>query len=199
MKKTTFVRLRAFRDSLPILTGYGTSGLAAGMLLAAKGNVVLGPLWGFLTSLCWVSGTMSFAIVPEMAARRDLLFVALLTVAVNFRYVFYGFPVRARWQGVPLLRKLYLILLLTDENFALESACRIKDRKLYLTYCTALSAMNHAYWICGVVAGAAAVALLGRTLDPETLRAGMKGLEFSMAAVFIAILTDQIRGMFRHD
>ena len=36
---------RAFVDSVPVLMGYTTMGFVAGVLLAAKGNVVLSPLW----------------------------------------------------------------------------------------------------------------------------------------------------------
>ena len=198
MDRKSYARLRAFRDSLPILTGYGTMGIAAGMLLASNGNVSLAPLWGWLTSTCWMSGTISFAMIPEIAARRELHLAALVTLAVNFRYVFYGFPLLSRWRGVRPLRKLYLVFLLTDENFALESSCRIRDRDLYVSYCTTLSVLNHFYWMAGVTLGASAVSLLGRTLDPDTMREWTKGLEFSMAAVFIAILTDQIREAFGH-
>ena len=38
---------QAFVDSLPVLMGYSTMGFVAGVLLAAKGNVILSPLWAF--------------------------------------------------------------------------------------------------------------------------------------------------------
>ena len=99
-------------------------GFVAGVLLAAKGNVVLSPLWGFLTSSLWVTGTMSIAGVPEIARRIPVMAFALMTLAVNFRYAFYGFTMLKAWKGVPLLKKAYLVLMLTDENYALEA-----DRK----------------------------------------------------------------------
>jgi len=34
---------------------------------------------------------------------------------------------------------------------------------------------------------------LGRIVDPDRLRGWTNGMEFSMAALFIVILTDQIR------
>jgi predicted branched-subunit amino acid permease len=37
------------------------------------------------------------------------------------------------------------------------------------------------------------VAVLGHVVDPERLRAWTNGMEFSMAALFIVIFTDQIR------
>ena len=101
-------------------------GFVAGVLLAAKGGVALAPLWAALSSSLWISGTMSFAAVPEIAARSPVATLVLLTVAVNFRYVFYGFSMLERWRRVPFLQKAYLILMLTDENYALETAAAAK-------------------------------------------------------------------------
>ena len=188
---------RAFVDSLPVLMGYTTMGFVAGVLLAAKGEVLLAPLWGFLTSALWVTGTMSIAGVPEIANRVPVYAFALMTLAVNFRYAFYGFSMLKRWKPVPFLRKAYLILMLTDENYALESACRIKDPARNLRYCTRLSALNHSYWVVGVTTGALAVALLGRLIDPDRIREWTNGMEFSMAALFIVIFTDQTRAFLK--
>ena len=185
----------AFVDSLPVLMGYSTMGFVAGVLLAAKGNVTLAPLWAFLSSALWVTGTMSYAGVPHIAARASILSFALLTLAVNFRYAFYGFSLLERWKGVPFFRKCYLILMLTDENYALEATCGIRDPKCNLRYCTYLSALNHAYWIVGLTLGAVVLALLGMALDPEVIRRYTNGMDFAMTALFLVIFTDQVRGL----
>ena len=186
---------RAFVDSLPVLMGYATMGFVAGVLLAAKGNVVLSPLWAFLTSSLWVTGTMSIAGVPEIARRAPVLAIALMTLAVNFRYAFYGFTMLKRWRDVPFIRKAYLIMMLTDENYALEASCQMRDPAQNLRYCTVLSALNHSYWVVGVVVGAVVVCALGHVVDPERIRAWTNGMEFSMAALFLVIFTDQMRSM----
>lgn len=186
---------RAFIDSLPVLMGYSTMGFVAGVLLAAKGDVVLSPLWAFLSATLWVTGTMSIAGVPEIAARASLASFALMTLAVNFRYAFYGFTLLKRWKDVPLFHKAYLILMLADENYALEAACAYRDPAKNLRYCTALSILNHAYWVVGLTAGAVVVCALGHLVDPTVIRRYTNGMEFSMAALFIVILTDQVRGM----
>ena len=190
---------RAFVDSLPVLMGYTTMGFVAGVLLAAKGNVILAPLWAFLTSALWVTGTMSIAGVQPISERAPLYAFALMTLAVNFRYAFYGFSLLKRWKDVPLVRKLYLILMLTDENYALEVACPEKDPRRHLFYCTVLSALNHSYWIVGVTVGAIVVCLLGLAVDPETIRRYTNGMEYSMAALFIVILTDQLLRLRKRD
>ena len=184
---------RAFMASIPVLMGYATMGFVAGVLLAAKGNVVLAPLWAFLSGALWVTGTLSIAGVPEIAARVPLATFALLALAVNFRYALYGFSMLSRWRGVPLLRKAFLVLALADENFALESASPYRDRERDLLYCTVLSALNVSYWVLGITAGAVFVCVLGHLVDPETIRRHTNGMEFSMAALFIVILTDQVR------
>ena len=185
---------RVFVDSLPVLMGYTTMGFVAGVLLAAKGNLLLSPLWAFLTSSLWVTGTMSIAGVPEIAHRSPALAIALMTLAVNFRYAFYGFTMLKRWKGVPLLRKAYLVMMLTDENYALEAACQIRDPAQNLRYCTVLSVLNHSYWIAGVTAGASSVSLLGMMVDPDAIRGWTNGMEFAMLALFLVIFTDQARG-----
>ena len=178
--------------------GYTSMGFVAGVLLGAKGGQMLSPLWAFLTSALWVTGTMNFAFVPEIAKHSPFYAIALLTLAVNFRYAFYGFSMITRWKKVPFWHRCYLILMLTDENYALEASCRIQDEKRHLYYCTALSLMNHAYWIIGVTGGALVVALLGTLVDPAVIRAYTNGMEFAMAALFIVILTDQVKGFLRH-
>lgn len=183
---------RAFVDSLPVLMGYSTMGFVAGVLLAAKGGLVLSPIWAFLTSSLWVTGTMSIAGVSEIAQRSSAYAFALMTLAVNFRYAFYGFSLLTRWRHVPFWHRAYLILMLTDENYALESSCRIRDPKRNLFYCTVLSVFNHSYWIVGLTLGAIIVCLLGHVIDPETIRRYTNGMEFSMAALFLVIFTDQM-------
>ena len=189
---------RAFVDSLPVLMGYTTMGFCAGVLLAAKGNIAWAPLWGGVSAALWVSGTMAFAAVPEIAARAPLGALALLTLAVNFRYAFYGFAMLRRWRNAPRLVKFLLVLGLADENFALEAAHRPESEAEDFRYCTVLTLLDISYWVVGVVAGALAVALLGMAVDPETIRRHTNGMEFAMAALFLVIFTDQIREFVSH-
>ena len=181
-----------------MLMGYTTMGFCAGVLLAAKGNVAWAPLWGGVSAALWVSGTMAFAAVPEIAARASLRAVALLTLAVNFRYAFYGFAMLRRWRNAPRLVKFLLVLGLADENFALEAAHRPESEAEDFRYCTVLTLLDISYWVFGVVAGALSVVLLGMAVDPETIRRHTNGMEFAMAALFLVIFTDQIRGFLHH-
>ncbi len=185
---------RALIDSLPVLMGYSTMGFVAGVLLAAKGGFeipVLAPLWGFLTSAFCFSGTFNFAIVKPIANHATLWSIALLIVSLNFRYAFYGFTMLARWKTVPFFQKLFLIHMLTDENFALEAACKYTNPYAHLRYCTVISCLNLAYWAGGVTVGALTVAILHHAVNREYTN----GMEFAMTALFLVIFTDQIKGI----
>lgn len=187
---------RAFIDSLPVLMGYTTMGFAAGVLMGAKADVPFSPLWGFLTAAAFVSGTLSFAIVPLIAQSASLATVAAMTLMINFRYAFYGISMLSKWKTVPFFKKLFLIHMLTDENYALETASTIKDQKLYEKYCTYLSALNLSYWISGVTSGCLVVYALEKALSPERIKAATQGIEFAMVALFLVIFTDQMKGFF---
>lgn len=192
------IRKRAFIDSLPVLMGYSTMGFVAGVLLAAKGGIAFSPLWAFLSAALWVTGTMSFAAVPIIAARDPIMSFVVLTLMVNFRYAFYGFSLLGRWRNVPFLHRCYLILMLTDENYALEEAHAGRHERRYIRYCTCLSVLNHVYWIVGLTAGAVVVSALGMMIDPESIRRSTNGMEFAMAALFLVIFTDQMRNFLHH-
>ena len=176
--------------------GYTTMGFAAGVLMGAKADVPFSPLWGFLTAASFVSGTLSFAIVPLIAQSASLATVATITLMINFRDAFYGISMLSRWKTVPFFKKLFLIHMLTDENYALETASTIKDQKLYEKYCTYLSALNLSYWISGVTSGCLVVYALEKALSPERIKTATQGIEFAMVALFLVIFTDQMRGFF---
>lgn len=192
-KRLRAVFRRAFIDSLPVMMGYSTMGFAAGVLMGARGDVPFSPAWGFLTSAAFVSGTLSFAIVPLLATGASIASIAILTLAINFRYAFYGITMLSRWKNTPLAKKLFLVHMLTDENYALEAACDIKDSRLYERYCILLSMLNLSYWVCGVTSGCTVVYALEKALSPEKIKAASQGIEFAMVALFIVIFTEQAR------
>ena len=177
---------RAFVASLPVLMGYVTMGFAAGVLLAAKALVPCAPLWSAVIAFSAISGTLSFAIVPAIAASDPCYSIAVLTFAVNFRYAFYGFSMLGRWRGVPFLQKWFLVHSLADEIYALDVACKIPDPRKNRYYCLWNHALCATYWVVGSTAGAIA----GTALPVPS-----RGIEFAMVALFLVIFTDQMKGL----
>ena len=174
----------AFVSSLPVLMGYTTMGMAAGILLARNGGISHAPAWGFLTSLTSISGALQVILVEWARNRTALLTVALLTFCLNIRYAMYGLSLLERFHGIGIWRKLYLIWTLTDETYALEVENKHPDGESSLSYCLLVAALDHLYWVVGVFAGA----LIGAALPFQT-----KGIDFAMTALFLVILTDQCR------
>ena len=181
-------RLNAFKDSLPILMGYGTMGFAAGIVFAATAGVKFSAFWSGLIAATSFSGTLQFAIGYWFRDDASLAFVALATLAISVRYVFYGFSLVGKWRDIGLLRKLFLVFGLTDENYAIVSSHIDAPKDEFIRYSTRLIALNLLYWTCGCTLGA---------LCGSAFTIPGKGVDFVMAALFIAILTDQVRALCR--
>ena len=175
---------RAFIDSLPVLMGYSAMGFAAGVLLSAHSGIDFSGIWAFLTSATSISGALQFMLVGWIADRTPLLDVALLTFCLNVRYAMYGFSLIDRFEGIPRWKKWYMIWTLTDETYALQCADKRKEKENSIDYCMKVAFLDHCYWILGVTLGA----LAGGALPFDC-----KGVDFAMTALFLVILTDQVR------
>ncbi|MCI5779002.1 MAG: AzlC family ABC transporter permease [Lentisphaeria bacterium] len=174
----------AFLASLPVLMGYVTMGMAAGILLSGRLERPDTVGWAFLTSASTISGALQFAIVDWISRRTALVEAALLTFCLNVRYAMYGLSLLERFRGVGWGRKAYLIWTLTDETYALEVECKVPPGGNPVNYCLAVAGFNHFYWVAGVTLGA----WCGRLLPFST-----RGIDFAMTALFLVILTDQCR------
>ena len=177
----------AFVASLPILLGYTTMGFAAGVMLGTK-DVPFAPFWSGLLALTTVSGTLSFVVPEQIDRAASLLSFAVLTLAINFRYAFYGFSMLERWKGVPFFQKYFLVHSLADEIYAVDLACPERDPLKNRLYCLANHTLDVGYWFAGTTLGAVAGA---------NLPIPSKGIEFAMVALFLVIFTEQAKGFLR--
>ena len=173
---------KAFTASLPVLMGYTTMGMAAGILLSGTIRRADTVLWAFLSSLTSISGALQFAIVDWIDNRIPLQDVALLTLFLNIRYAMYGLSLLEKFEGISFRQKCYLIWSLTDETYALETESKEADKPSTLRYCLTVAALDHSYWVFGVTLGA----LAGKFLPFST-----RGIDFAMTALFLVVLTDQ--------
>jgi 4-azaleucine resistance transporter AzlC len=187
MTRKSAIAVMAFKDSLPILMGYGVMGFAAGVVFAACSGMSNPALWSGFIAATSFSGTLQFAIGNWFKDGWSAVLVALTTFAISFRYAFYGLSLIGKWRGIGVFKKFFLILGLTDENYALESSRHFVRKCDFESYCLLLTSFNLSYWVVGCTLGA----LLG-----DVLQIPDKGVEFVMAALFITILTDQVRALF---
>jgi 4-azaleucine resistance transporter AzlC len=187
MTRKSAIAVMAFKDSLPILMGYGVMGFAAGVVFAACSGMSNPALWSGFIAATSFSGTLQFAIGNWFKDGWSAVLVALTTFAISFRYAFYGLSLIGKWRGIGVFKKFFLILGLTDENYALESSRHFVRKCDFERYCLLLTSFNLSYWVVGCTLGA----LLG-----DVLQIPDKGVDFVMAALFITILTDQVRALF---
>lgn len=179
---------RAFKDTLPVMMGYLAMGAAAGIVLAGTlPRLPATPLWGSVSSALSISGALQFLMVGWIKEGITLTDVVLLTVFLNLRYAMYGFSLIERFEGIPRWKKWYLIWTLTDETYALECADRRSGKEESVDYCMKVGFLDHCYWISGVTLG---------TLAGGALPFNCKGIDFAMTALFLVILTDQMREKF---
>ena len=175
---------KALADSLPVLMGYLSMGIAFGVLLVTQVKEA-DFTWAFGMSITTISGSMQFASVEMLknAPRYSLLLVAVLAFLINIRYAMYGISFINIFKAYPWYIRSYLTIALTDETYAIECRCPYKG-KTRRNYFLLVSALDHLYWVTGTVTGA----LLGKNLPFDT-----KGIDFAMTALFLVILTDLCR------
>ena len=176
----------AFRDSLPVMAGYLVLGFGFGMILKSKG---LGIGWAFLMSVFIYAGSMQFVLVSLLSEGAAILTVALSTLLVNTRHLFYGISMIERYRGAGPIKP-YLIFSLTDETYSLVSTDRhALEPPEKTAYYFLVSVMDQCYWVTGSVLGALAGTLI---------RINTAGMDFALTALFLTIVIDQWRDGKHH-
>lgn len=164
--------------TLPVMFGYLPLGAAFGILAIEIGV----PWWGaLLMSLLIYAGAGQFLAVALMAAGAGLLEVAVATLMLNSRHIFYGLSLLRRFEGAGR-GKPYLIFALTDETYSLLTS-QLDERHDH-AMALRISALNHLWWILGTLGGA----MLSTALDFDS-----RGIEFALTALFIVLTLEQAR------
>lgn len=172
----------ALKKSIPVFFGFIFLGIAFGIVLQSSG---LTWPWALFISGIIYAGSMQFALIPLIGASTDLPTVALMTLMVNSRHLFYGL------SFVDMYREMgkkypYMIFSLTDETYSVLCSCK-GDMELAQSNHDAafyISALHQFYWVLGSVIGAVA----GELLSFDTT-----GIDFSMTALFVVILVEQLK------
>ncbi|MBQ7288920.1 MAG: AzlC family ABC transporter permease [Clostridia bacterium] len=176
MKKTI---KSAFIDTIPVLTGYIVLGFGFGIILSANGYEI----WlAFFMSLFIYAGAMQYVAVGLLTGGTSLITVAVTTLMVNARHLFYGISMLDKYKKIGK-RKLYLMFSLTDETYALVCNANpdiAPERKK--DYYLLVSVFNHMYWIIGSVLGATVGSLA---------KFNSEGIDFVLTALFVTVFLEQ--------
>ena len=175
----------AFLHSLPVMFGYIFLGIAFGLVLQEAG---FGMPWAFASSLLIYAGSMQF-LLPSLLLSGSWLEIAVMTVLVNGRHLFYGLSFIEKFKQMGK-SYFYMIFSLTDETYSV--LCSLTDipkdvNEKQASFLIAL--FDHFYWILGSVTGA----LVGQYIAFDS-----RGIDFSMTALFVVIFLDQWKGSKNH-
>ncbi|MBE5867041.1 MAG: branched-chain amino acid transporter AzlC [Lachnospiraceae bacterium] len=176
MKKTIKA---ALVDTLPVLTGYLVLGFGFGIIIKVNGYSLL---HAFLMSLLIYAGSMQYVAIGLFTGGASLVTVALTTLMVNARHLFYGISMIDRYKNTGA-RKPYLIFALTDETYSLVCSDNPnipeKERKNYYLF---VSLFDHIYWITGSVLGVVVGSLV---------KFNSEGIDFALTALFVTVFLEQ--------
>src|SRR5699024_8964319 len=79
--------IKAFPYTIPILLGYLFLGMAFGLLAS---DIGISPLKAMLISAVIYAGSLQYALLPIFVNPISLISLAVFTVSINIRYIFYG-------------------------------------------------------------------------------------------------------------
>lgn len=168
----------AFIKTLPVMAGYIVLGTGFGILLKINGY---GVLWALGMSLFIYAGSMQFVGISLITGGASFLSVALTTLMVNARHLFYGISMIQRYKGAGL-KKLYLMHALTDETYSLVCTDDTPEGINPQVYDLWISLFDQIYWVAGSVLGSAIGAVI--TIDTA-------GIDFAMTALFVTVFLEQ--------
>lgn len=169
----------AFPKTLPVMCGYIFLGIAWGIVLAEAGYNFI---WAFFISCFVYAGSMQFTMVPLMVSAVSPVTMAVTTLFVNSRHLFYGLSFVESFKKIKQMP--YMIFGLTDETYSVLCGCKNEDpdeknREAWFW----ITILDQSYWVIGSVLGA----LLG-----EYLPFDFTGIDFAMTALFVVILIEQM-------
>ena len=170
----------ALKNTVPVFFTYLFIGVAFGIMMSDAGYGV----WFSAASAVFIfAGSMQLAMVPMLASGASLLSIALTTLFINARHVFYGVGFIEEFRAMGRKRP-YMILALTDETYSILSSAHYEAGLDEHKAAFLIALLNHAYWIFGCVLGACA---------GEFLRPDLRGIEFSATALFLVIVVNRWR------
>jgi len=170
-------RISVLSLSVPVAMGYVPLGMVFGFLFVQAGA----PWWlALFASILVFAGASQFMMVPMLAAGLPLAAIALATLVVNLRHVFYGLSLLDKLPTKPLARW-YLVFALTDETYSVLTTLPAGTSTRQMV---TVALLNQGWWVLGTLLGA----LIG-----AQAQIGLVGLDFALAALFAVLAVEQWR------
>ncbi|WP_418765368.1 AzlC family ABC transporter permease [Mailhella sp.] len=164
----------AFRNTLPILVGFGFCGFSYGLYMHSLG---FEPIFPIIMALTIFAGSLEFIMASMITGPFAPVTAFVVGLVVNARHLFYGIAMLDRYRNVGKIKP-YLIYGLIDETFSvlgMEKPPAGTDKRWYYFFVTLF---NESYWVLSTAIGA----LFGSDLPFDT-----RGIAFVLPALFLAI------------
>lgn len=176
----------AFKDTVPVLTGYLVLGFGFGIIMKAND---FGIIHAFLMSLLIYAGSMQYVAIGLLTGGASLITSAITTLMVNARHLFYGISMLDNYKNAGK-RKSYLIFGLTDETYSLVCGdtpnIPPEQKNNYYLFVTLF---DHIYWVSGSLLGAAVGSMF---------QFNSEGIDFALTALFLTVFLEQWLGTKKH-
>ncbi|MDY3006288.1 AzlC family ABC transporter permease [Anaerococcus sp. AGMB00486] len=170
---------KAFPYTVPILLGYLFLGIAFGLLASEVG---LSAIQTGLISAVIYAGSLQYALIPIFANPISLISIAIFSLSINIRYLFYGLTLIRPFKKTK--HKLFFIHGLSDEAFALITSLKTPKNVKREDFILAIEILSYIYWVFACFLGG----LFGDFFDINT-----KGLDFVLIAMFMALFVGNIK------
>ncbi|WP_440054513.1 AzlC family ABC transporter permease [Pseudoalteromonas sp. T1lg65] len=181
-KSANSIKLAAFFDILPLSIAVIPWGILCGSLAIQVG---LTPLQSQLMSLLVFAGAAQLSALTIVGASGGITTILGSTAVISSRHLLYSATFRECATKLPFGHKILLAFLLTDEMFAVTENKRKELGRFPLDYALISGATFYVIWnlstFVGIIAGTSIPNL-------ESL-----GLEFAIAATFIAMVVPNIK------
>jgi len=163
--------------SIPVAMGYVPLGMVFGFLF-----VQAGASWwlAVAASVMVFAGAAQFMMVPMLAAGLPVTAIALATLVVNLRHIFYGLSLLDKLPHQPWARW-YLVFALTDETYSVLTTLPPGTTTRQLV---SVALINQGWWVLGT--------LLGAVIGTQA-QVPLVGLDFALAALFAVLAVEQWR------
>lgn len=169
--------LSLFSLIAPVAMGYIPLGMVFGFLF-----VQAGASWvmALIASLVIYAGAAQYMMIPMLATGMPISAIALATLLVNLRHVFYGLSLLETFPKGRLLRW-YTAFALTDETYSVLTTL---PRDTPPQRMALLALLNQGWWVAG--------SLLGAIIGAQA-RVPLDGLDFVLCSLFAVLTVEQWR------
>lgn len=175
--------ISAFKITLPMVFLAVPVGITYGFVLTQMGyDAWLAPFSSFLI----FSGSLQFFGLEMASSNAAYMDVAIASVAISIRHIFYGLPLMQRYNQMGVFYKIMAIFMLVDETWGIATTTpqrpTVKEDRNYIL---GIGFFFLCYWTLGSALGA----YLGKSLD----QINTQGVEFISIALFVVLTVEQIR------